>query len=61
MEAMRDLLRANRAPRELTASYTADDAKRGRNDLCTCGSGRKWKHCHGTPVARPTPESTATA
>jgi uncharacterized protein len=19
----------------------------GPNDPCTCGSGRKWKHCHG--------------
>ncbi len=22
-------------------------AKVGRNDACTCGSGRKFKHCHG--------------
>jgi uncharacterized protein YecA (UPF0149 family) len=21
--------------------------KPGRNDLCVCGSMRKWKHCHG--------------
>lgn len=21
--------------------------KVGRNDPCPCGSGRKWKHCHG--------------
>lgn len=20
----------------------------GRNDLCPCASGRKWKHCHGS-------------
>lgn len=20
--------------------------KIGRNDLCICGSGKKWKHCH---------------
>lgn len=26
----------------------------GRNDLCPCGSGRKFKHCHGAPQpARP--------
>lgn len=24
----------------------------GRNDPCPCGSGRKWKHCHGAPMAR---------
>ena len=22
-------------------------AKPGRNDLCSCGSGRKFKRCHG--------------
>ena len=22
-------------------------AKVGRNDLCPCGSGKKFKHCHG--------------
>ena len=25
----------------------AVDAMPGRNDPCTCGSGRKWKKCHG--------------
>ena len=23
-------------------------AKPGRNDLCDCGSGKKFKRCHGT-------------
>jgi preprotein translocase subunit SecA len=29
----------------------ADDpfANVGRNDLCPCGSGRKYKRCHGDP------------
>jgi hypothetical protein len=22
----------------------------GRNDLCPCGSGRKFKRCHGNPL-----------
>jgi preprotein translocase subunit SecA len=22
-------------------------AKVGRNELCPCGSGKKFKHCHG--------------
>jgi preprotein translocase subunit SecA len=22
-------------------------AKSGRNDLCSCGSGKKFKKCHG--------------
>jgi preprotein translocase subunit SecA len=26
------------------------DAKVGRNDLCPCGSGKKYKRCHGTPA-----------
>jgi len=29
-------------------------SKTGRNDLCHCGSGRKFKKCHGTK-----PESAA--
>jgi uncharacterized protein YecA (UPF0149 family) len=24
-----------------------DAPKVGRNDLCPCGSGKKFKHCHG--------------
>ncbi|HEX8794534.1 MAG TPA: SEC-C metal-binding domain-containing protein [Polyangiaceae bacterium] len=27
----------------------------GRNDPCTCGSGKKWKKCHGAPGAGPVP------
>ena len=50
MEAMCGLLRTNRAPADLMAAYAAQDARRGRNDPCTCGSGRKWKHCHGSPA-----------
>ncbi|MCX6178560.1 MAG: SEC-C metal-binding domain-containing protein [Chlorobiales bacterium] len=23
------------------------DKKPGRNDLCSCGSGKKYKNCHG--------------
>ena len=33
----------------LSALYAAADARRGRNDPCTCGSGRKFKRCHGAP------------
>lgn len=49
MEAMCESLRAGRAPSEIAHSYAKDDAARGRNELCTCGSGRKWKKCHGVP------------
>jgi uncharacterized protein YchJ len=27
--------------------------KVGRNDPCPCGSGRKFKRCHGDPRMRP--------
>ena len=47
MSAMAELLAQNRAPPEVMDLYAAQDARRGRNDPCTCGSGRKWKHCHG--------------
>jgi uncharacterized protein len=50
MRTMSGLLRADRAPAELMATYARQDAQRSRNDPCTCGNGRKWKHCHG---ARP--------
>jgi uncharacterized protein len=49
MRAMSELLTAGRAPSELVHAYAAEDAERGRNEPCTCGSGRKWKHCHGAP------------
>ncbi len=47
MRLMSELLAENRAPSELMATVAAEDARRGRNDPCTCGSGRKWKQCHG--------------
>ncbi len=61
MDQMRDLLRAGRAPRDVMAAYATQDARRGRNDPCTCGSGRKWKACHGTdPTARSSPHPLRT-
>jgi uncharacterized protein len=47
MRFMADRLRQGAAPSEIVGLYAAEDARRGRNDPCTCGSGRKWKHCHG--------------
>jgi len=32
----------------------------GRNDPCPCGSGRKYKQCHGRPGAEPLPASAGT-
>ena len=47
MRLMADLLARDRAPAEIMGLYASEDARRGRNELCTCGSGQKWKHCHG--------------
>lgn len=50
MQQMSLLLRQGRAPAELMAEYARADARRARNDRCTCGSGSKWKKCHGAAV-----------
>ena len=47
MRIMSGLLSQDRAPSQIVQLYASDDARRGRNDLCTCGSGQKWKNCHG--------------
>jgi len=31
----------------LDAGGPADRRKIGRNQACPCGSGKKYKHCHG--------------
>jgi serine-type anaerobic sulfatase-maturating enzyme len=53
MRAMSGLLSAGRPPADLMASYAAADGRRGRNDPCSCGSGRKWKRCHELPPRFP--------
>ncbi len=35
------------AAREIEQPYVRGDRKVGRNEPCPCGSGRKYKHCHG--------------
>ena len=59
MRFMAAQLRRGLAPAEIVHVYAAEDARRGRNDPCTCGSGRKLKHCHGGPP--PSAEGRATA
>src|SRR5215831_18876210 len=39
MRVMSQLLEENRAPAEIMGLYAAEDARRGRNDPCSCGSG----------------------
>jgi len=52
MRIMCDLLAQGRAPSEVVGVYASEDARRGGNDRCTCGSDRKWKQCHGNRGAR---------
>ena len=35
------------------SSVAAPDRKVGRNERCPCGSGKKYKHCCGSPGQRP--------
>jgi uncharacterized protein len=53
MRFMAMQLQDDRAPAEITNLYAAEDARRGRNDPCSCGSGRKWKLCHGGAAQQP--------
>jgi len=34
-------------PPEAAAPFKRDTPKVGRNEPCPCGSGKKYKHCHG--------------
>ena len=35
------------APEEAAEPFVRQEHKVGRNDPCPCGSGKKYKHCHG--------------
>ena len=52
MRMMCELLREGRAPAELPDVVSERESARfaaaGRNDPCPCGSGAKYKRCHGT-------------
>jgi preprotein translocase subunit SecA len=41
-------LRMHVKPEERVATDPTTWGKVGRNDPCPCGSGKKYKHCHGT-------------
>lgn len=56
MRMMADLLRHHRPPAEIVQFLALEEkklqeafARANRNDPCPCGSGRKFKHCHGRP------------
>jgi uncharacterized protein len=58
MMMMADLLRQGRYADEIMALYIEEKEPAtavGRNDPCPCGSGKKYKQCHGKPGSAHTP------
>lgn len=47
METMAKLFRAGRPPSDVMALVAAEDKRRGPYVPCPCGSGRKFRFCHG--------------
>ncbi len=47
MRTMAQLLQHNRAPADVMALTAAQDARGGPYRPCPCGSGRKFRFCHG--------------
>jgi uncharacterized protein len=47
MQTMASLIQQRRYPAELMALIAAEDAKRGPYQPCPCGSGCKFRFCHG--------------
>jgi preprotein translocase subunit SecA len=49
--AMQDAAGEEEAPprgrQEQAQPFVRDGRKIGRNEPCPCGSGKKYKHCHG--------------
>jgi preprotein translocase subunit SecA len=44
---LEDEAEAGRGAQLAAAPFVRSDRKVGRNEPCPCGSGRKFKHCHG--------------
>jgi uncharacterized protein len=53
MKLMAGLIRRERGAAEVMAILDRAFAGVGRNDPCPCGSGRKFKQCHGQPQPKP--------
>jgi uncharacterized protein len=51
MGVMGQLFKRGRPPAEVMAWVKAEDAKRDAYSSCPCGSGRKFKFCHGDKTA----------
>lgn len=46
-EAIRQAAEGVSKKPEKVETFKRSEEKVGRNDLCPCGSGKKFKHCHG--------------
>jgi uncharacterized protein len=53
MQTMIELLRVGHAPSDVMAIIAQEDKRRGPYAPCPCGSGRKFRFCHGDSAARP--------
>jgi uncharacterized protein len=49
---MAQLLQMRRAPSEVMAITGSEDEKRGLYQPCPCGSGKKFRFCHGEKAPR---------
>jgi uncharacterized protein len=58
MRTMAQLLQRGRAPSDVMAMTAAEDKRRGPYRPCPCGSGRKFRFCHGDKAP---PSSVGTA
>jgi uncharacterized protein len=58
-KAMAQLIHQGRAPAEMMASFAVDDARRGPYHACTCGSGEKFRFCHGNRKSYEEPDPLA--
>jgi uncharacterized protein len=47
MRTMAQLLQQRRPPSDVMALTAAEDAERGPYEPCPCGSGQKFRFCHG--------------
>jgi uncharacterized protein len=48
MQTMVQLLKQGRPPSDVMASIAAEDGKNGPYQNCPCGSGKKFRFCHGS-------------
>jgi uncharacterized protein len=60
MRRMAQLFQQGRAPAEIMTALTAEDARRDVYAPCPCGSGRKFRFCHGAREAPPIATTAAT-